>query len=144
MLELQAADLYHEPPMQENEKLALRLAFPDALIPAGIVFTEPADQDAPDGFLVFALTQRGELFTISLRRNAFVQPEYLQASTALPSDWCRSSLPSFFNLKPPHRMLAVSETELWVSLGDGALARLQRDLNTPSRSHCATFLMRVD
>lgn len=133
VLELQAADLFHDPPQKDSERLALRLTFPDALIPSGISFAEPLDDDASDAFCVFALTRRGELFTLSFRRSAFVQPDFLDTTAAVSSDWCRSSSPSVLNVKPAHRLLATSERDLWVSLVDGSIARLQRDPNTPGK-----------
>ena len=75
VLELQAVDLFHDPPQKDQERLTIRFTFPDALAPTGIAFTEPDNGKAPQSFAVTALTRRGEIFQLSLRRDAFIKPE---------------------------------------------------------------------
>lgn len=129
VLELQAVDLFHDPPQKESERLAIRFTFPDPLAPTGIAFAEPDNGKAPQSFAVMALTRRGELFQLSLRRDAFIKPDYFDMANTATAGWCRSSIPSALSLRSPHRLLVTDDKELWVALGDSSLARLQKQPN---------------
>ena len=125
VLELQAVDLQHDG-TKTDALVTLRFDFANQIRQGAIAFAEAEREGAADALVVFVPTLVGELFTITLRTEAFVKSGYLTDTGAGSPDWCKRYVPNAFTLKTPFKLLAKSETELWASMNDGSLSRLER------------------
>lgn len=130
VLELQAIDLSQEQTEKHEPLLTLRLAFPHAIRPAGVDFAEKERGANEDGFVGFVLTMTGEIVTLNLRKDLFVRAREQEDQTLEASAWCKTYSPSAFSYRTPHRFLAKSESEVWASLNDGSLLKLERQDDT--------------
>ena len=126
LLELQGVDLYEQSSATKGELLALQFTFPNPIYPSCVGIAEIHEDNASSGIVVFALTQQGELFELTLKNEAFVRPRFLETEGTGSTRWCRTFAPSGLNFRSPHRLLPASDSELWISLTDGSLARLNR------------------
>jgi hypothetical protein len=120
LLEIQCVDLTHEE-RDSEALLTLQLRFSKPLRPYGLAFSEHADRDT---LIVFALTTAGNLYTLTFVRDVFV---HVKASEGMPPDWCKVFTPPAFRISDPYRLSAVNEDQLFISLTDGGLLRLQRE-----------------
>lgn len=120
VLELQAIDLSQDRSVQGDAVLTLQLRFPRPLRPFGVAFADPDERDA---LCVFALTDAGDLYTLTIRREMFVK---VAAAEADMSEWCKVFQPSAFSFQLPYRLFAISALELVVSLHNGGMLRLMR------------------
>ncbi|KAI9661523.1 MAG: hypothetical protein M1831_003045 [Alyxoria varia] len=126
LLELQGVDLYEESSETEGELLTLRFTFPSPICVGCVAISEIHRNGPSGGVIVFALTQQGELFELTLKNEAFVRTRFLETESTGNTRWCRTFAPSGLNFRSPHRLFAASDAELWISLTDGSLARLSR------------------
>jgi len=124
LLELQCVDLTQELGEDKESIVTLRLRFENAVRPYCIAF---ADHDEKDALVVFAITTEGELYTITLNSDCFI---HLKTTETLPTDWCRVFRPGSLRLKEPFRLTSIKARELFVSLSDGSLSRLEQ------KEHC--------
>ncbi len=122
LLELQAVELSQDRAEKNEPVLTLRLGFPDDIKPTGVAFAEEDTQGDAAALVVFVLTVIGELYTLTLKKEAFVPPGALKER----SDWCKSCTPSALGYRTPVRVVARSAREVWVALGDGGMVRLER------------------
>lgn len=125
VLELQAVDLRQDGTKAEA-LLTLRFAFTNQIKKGGLAFIEGEREGTSDAFVVFVPTVAGELFTLTLRREAFIKSGCLDENGRGSLDWCRSAVPNAFTFRTPFKLLAKSETELWASLDNGSLVKLER------------------
>lgn len=123
VLELQAVELSQDRAEKHEAVLTLRLGFSDTIKPTGIAFAEDDTQDDAAALVVFVMTAIGELYTLTLKKEAFVPPGALRER----SDWYKSCTPSALGYRTPVRLVARSAREVWVALGDGGMVRLERD-----------------
>jgi DNA repair protein RAD51/nuclear pore complex protein Nup160 len=121
VLELQSVDLTQGAAEKTEALLTLRLRFPDAVRPFGVAF---GDSDEKDALVVFAITKAGELYTITLHKDIFV---HHKSSESLAPDWCKVFVPPAFRIREAFRLSVVTAHELFVSLSDGGLLRLNRN-----------------
>jgi DNA repair protein RAD51/nuclear pore complex protein Nup160 len=120
VLEIQSVDLTQGAAEKTEALLTLRLRFPDTVRPFGVAF---GDSDEKDALVVFAITTAGELYTITLHKDVFV---HHKSSEALAPDWCKVFVPPAFRIREAFRLTVVNAHELFVSLSDGGLLRLNR------------------
>ncbi|KAF2471944.1 uncharacterized protein BDR25DRAFT_284258 [Lindgomyces ingoldianus] len=119
-LEVQSTDLDQDVGHRLEANLTLLLHFSSPIRPFGIAFAEPEDRDA---LTVFAITTANELYTITLHRDFFIK---LAASDPDIEDWCKRSAPNLLGLRVPYRLVALSASELLVSLDDGGILHLTK------------------
>ncbi|KAI9708280.1 MAG: hypothetical protein M1828_003009 [Chrysothrix sp. TS-e1954] len=129
LLELQATDLAASRDESQRAALTLRFKLPNPLISRGVAFAEARDGPSDGSLVVFALTRRGELYTLSLSTQAFSDPHYLEDVQSGSAGWCRLATPSSLSYRTALRIMAKDEGEVWVSLNDGNLVRLCRPGN---------------
>lgn len=123
MLEIQVVDLTQDRHVQGEAILTLRLRFNSQIRPFGVAFADPEDKDA---LVAFVITELGELFTLTLKKEMWMDKD--RAETDSETDrWCRVFSPSVFSFRNPYRLFAISALELVVSLQDGGLLKLQRN-----------------
>jgi nuclear pore complex protein Nup160 len=121
LLEVQCVDLIEDKRHRGSDSwLTFRVSFPERIVPNGVVLADGGEKDALD---IFALAG-DSLYTITLRRDLLVRE-------TLPSDFDSTACvkkysPSNFQFRRPFRIAAVSSLELFISLQDGGLMRLQR------------------
>ncbi|KAF2092979.1 hypothetical protein NA57DRAFT_48993 [Rhizodiscina lignyota] len=133
VLELQAVDLHQDKSVPGDAVLTLLLRFPRPLRPFGVALADPDERDA---LCVFAVTDRGDLYTLTLKREMFV---HAKASEADMGDWCRVVQPSAFSFQFPYKLFALSALELVVALHNGGLLRLLRKPGDDGASWRDTF-----
>jgi hypothetical protein len=119
VLELQAVDLWQDDDTREPD-LTLRVSFSGTIRPHGVTFAERKAEGSSPHAVAFVLTTSGELFTLDLRREVFIKSE-VEVST-----WCARSSIGALSSRNPFKLFASSDDELWASLGDGSLLRLDR------------------
>ncbi|KAG8625967.1 hypothetical protein KVT40_006368 [Elsinoe batatas] len=123
VLELQCVDLIQDQRATAESLLTFRLSFASPLRPNGVAFADSRNHDALE---VFALTTSNELFTFSLRRDLLLRAS-AHSTTYFDSSAAFKSYPlSSFSFRHPHKLVALNDLELLVSLGDGSLLRLER------------------
>jgi len=120
LLELQSVDLTQNAGESSEALLTIQLKFESAILPYGLAFADPDEKDA---LVVFALTKDGELYTITLHKDVFM---HHKASDALPLDWCKVFMPPALRVRVPYRIFASHAQELFISLSDGGLLKLDR------------------
>lgn len=128
VLELQAVDLRQHGTKTEA-LLTLRFDFANQIRHGGIAFADAEREASGDALIVFVSTLAGELFTLTLRKDAFTKSDFLEKNGTRTSDWFKSCVPNAFTLKTPFRLLARSEVELWAAMNDGSLLRLERRID---------------
>jgi nuclear pore complex protein Nup160 len=119
VLSIQAADLCKQDKIPDAH-LTLRLTFPSPIRPSCIALSDCKEHDT---FSVFSLTESNHLYTLTLRPEFFRRRSTTEENVR---DWCKIYLSSAFGFKHPHRLVALGNEELVVSLHDGGLLRLNR------------------
>lgn len=120
ILSVQCLDFTRGPDDRHEATRTLQFIFPHAIRPAGVSF---ANDEKHDGLDIFVLTTSNDLYTIALR------PEFFCSSSSTEGDitsCCKTYLSASFGFRYPHRLIARSSQELFVSLYDGELLRLTR------------------
>ncbi|KAF1984672.1 hypothetical protein K402DRAFT_395364 [Aulographum hederae CBS 113979] len=133
VLELQAVDLSKDKHSKNEACLTLALRFTEPIRPFGIAFAEPEDRDA---LHVFAMTTAGELYTINVNKDFFVQSS---RSDRDAREFCKSYTPSSFSFRFPYRIVAISALELLVSMHNGSILRLDRGTGEDGSKWRETF-----
>jgi nuclear pore complex protein Nup160 len=119
-LSIQSVDLSKSSKPMLDAPLILRLIFPNAIRPAGVVLS---DSEAHEHLNVFVLASTNDLYTFTLRPDYFIRASAIEGNVSF---WCKTFLPSSFSFRYPHRLAALSPQELLVSLHDGGLLKLSR------------------
>jgi len=121
VLSVRAVDV-SRPSNSADAHLTLRLTFPHRILPGCIALSDSKDHDI---LSVFVVTDKKELYTLSLR------PDYFRRSSSTEDnveDWCKpSTIAAFYSTKVPHRLVALTADVLLVSIQDGSLVRLERN-----------------
>lgn len=133
VLELRSVDLTKSEHDKHDATLTLRLSFVHDIRTGGVVLADPEEHDLLN---VFVLTKRNELYTITLRPEAFYRVVATQRDVG---DWCKSFMPATFSISSPHRLLANGPYELFVSLHDGRLLKLTRKAGDDGTPRARTF-----
>lgn len=120
VLELRSIDLTKSEHDRHEATLTLRLAFANTIRTGAVALSDPEEHDLLN---VFVLTKGNELYTLTLRPEAFCR---VAATEGNVGEWCKSFMPASFSISSPHRMLANGPYELFISLHDGRLLRLTR------------------
>lgn len=122
VLELQSVDLTQDTGVEKATEalLTLRLRFSSPVRPYGLAFGDPDEKDA---LVIFAIAGAGELYTITLHKDVFV---HAKATESLAPEWYRVWTPPAFRIREAYRLTATTAQELFVSLSDGGLLRLDR------------------
>ena len=120
VLEIQCADLTRSANDQNEAHLTLRFEFQDSIAPNGVALSDP---DNANMLIIFVITMKKELHTLSLPTDFFRTPK---ASSGDVRQWWRSVVPSSFVIDHPHRIFANTPFELFVSFDSGRLQRLTR------------------
>ena len=128
ILELRSIDLTKSEHDRHEATLILRLVFPNAIRTGGVALSDREDHDL---LSVFVLTNRNELYTLTLRPDVFCR---VAATEGNVQEWCKSFVPATFSISKPHRLLTIGPDELWVSLHDGRLLRLTRSVGSDGDS----------
>lgn len=120
VLELRSADLDREEQEIKDAYLILRFGFPGPIHDHGVALASASDQDI---LSVFVLTKANDLYTFTLRPDAFCRP---------PNDddigrWYKVFRPASFSISAAFRLFASSAYELVIALDDGRLMRLRRE-----------------
>ena len=106
----------HEP---SDATYAVQLCFNGQLRHGGVAL---ADTDDACVINVFALTKANELYTFAIHKNIFCHASALERDTTR----FRIACPATFSISVPHRLVAISDIQLIVSLSDGRLLLLTR------------------
>jgi hypothetical protein len=120
VLSIQCVDLNKSSSTTHDPFLTLRFTFPNPIRPAGVAF---ADSEKHTSLSVFVITAANDLYTLTLPAQLFHQSSVSEGAV---DRWCKTFLPSSFSFRYPHRLVARTSEELWVSLHDGGLLRLTR------------------
>ena len=138
ILELRSIDLTKSEHDRHEATLTLRLAFASPIKNGGVVLSDWEEHDA---LTVFVLTKRNELYTLTLRPDAFCRAAATEGNV---QDWCKSFVPASFSISKPHRLIACGPQDLWISLHDGRLLRLTRKTGDDGIAYQAAFRIRAD
>lgn len=122
VLELQAVDLWQDDTQATEPLLTLYVNFPSPIRPHGVCFAERKSEGMASSAVAFVLTISGELFTLDLRKEIFTKPD---AAADGARTWCDRSSPAPLSNRSPFKLFATNADELWASLGDGSLVRLE-------------------
>ena len=122
ILELRSSDLNKSRQEPREAFITLRLHFPTPLKQNCIAIAESSEEDC---LALFALTKACELYTFNLRKEHFCS---IAASNEDLSNVCKGSKPATFSISSPHTLLAASSLQLVVSLSDGRLLLLKRNV----------------
>ena len=132
LLELQSVDLTQDAGEKSEALLTIHIKFDNPVRPYGIAFADPDEKDA---LVVFIITMAGELFTITLHKDVFM---HLKATESLPIDWCKVYYPPAMRVREPYRLTAINANELFVSLSDGGLLKLDRKADEDGMAYLNT------
>lgn len=143
VLEIQCVDLTKGGIEHHEYNVTLRLDFKEEILPSGVALADLEDHEV---LSVFVITASKQLYTLTLRPEFFRRTEAIDENI---SDWCKSCVPAPLTFSHPHRLHASSPLELFISLDNGSLLRLNRkssdDGNTelsfspgPLRTKCAS------
>ncbi|KAH0562114.1 hypothetical protein GP486_003190 [Trichoglossum hirsutum] len=119
-LSIQSVDLSKSAKSTAEASIILRLAFPNAIRPAGVVLSDSKEHEHSN---VFVLTSSDGLYTFTLRPEFFTRASSIEANVSF---WCKVFLPSSFSFRYPHRLAALNPRELLISLHDGGVLKLSR------------------
>lgn len=122
LLEVQCVDLVLDQKHSKAESwLTFHINFPAPIIPGGVALADVQEKDALD---IFVLTTSNELYTITLRRELLVRdtvpPDFD------PSTCVKRIAPGQLSYKRSYRLFAVSNSDLFITLHDGSMVRLER------------------
>ncbi|KAK7969785.1 nucleoporin [Apiospora saccharicola] len=109
--------------------VVLNLRFPHPIRPSCLAFSDPKDHDV---LTVFVVDRTNHLYTITLRPDHFRKPSASEAGLA---DSCKIYTSSGFSFKHPHRLLAVNDDLLVVTVHDGGNIRLDRNKAHDASNH---------
>lgn len=137
VLELQCVDLVRSTRLaagQSSSEVTFRITLPSPIVRNGVALADAEEKDALD---IFVITAANDLYTFTFKR------DILTRDTA-PADFdAASSFKKFssssFSFRHPYRLVAASSLELFVSLHDGGLMRLDRQPNESGASWRETF-----
>lgn len=104
-----------------DANLTLDLRFPQPIRPSCVAFADPRDHDV---LTVFVMDQTNHLYTITLRPDHFRKRSMADGGLA---DACKIYTSSGFSFKHPHRLVAVNDDLLIVTVHDGGNIRLDRN-----------------
>ena len=121
ILELQSVDLSKGELETKEATNTIRLVFPAAIRHNGVALADAVEQDI---LHLFVLTKSHDLYTFTLRPDAFCRPP--AASDDDIDRWSTTFKPASLTISPPHRLFVCGPNELMVALGDGRLMRLTR------------------
>ncbi|KAI9784527.1 MAG: hypothetical protein M1816_000793 [Peltula sp. TS41687] len=120
ILSIRCLDFTRHPDDEHDSTRILKFVFPHPIRPAGVSFADDEERESLD---IFVLTTTNDLYTITLR------PESFHLSSSNERDilaYCKTFLSASFGFRFPHRLIARSSQELFISLYDGELLRLTR------------------
>jgi hypothetical protein len=120
LLEVQSVDLAQDVGERDEASLTVQLRLPAAARAHAVAFADP---DEIDALAVFVVTVAGELYSVLLHRDMFV---HLKASEAPPPDWCAVFAPPALRIKEPFKLMAHGANQLFLSLSDGGILKLDR------------------
>jgi nuclear pore complex protein Nup160 len=119
---------------QSTSDLTIHITLPSPIIKNGIAF---ADSEEKEALNIFVITAANELYTFTLKRDLLTRSsasaEYDVSSTF------KKFTSSSFSFRQPYRLVAASSLELFVSLHDGGLVRLDRQPNDGGSHWRETF-----
>ncbi|EME87569.1 uncharacterized protein MYCFIDRAFT_212937 [Pseudocercospora fijiensis CIRAD86] len=133
LLELRCVDIVHDRHSKSECWLTYKISFQDKILPNGVVLADSTSKDELDIFILSG----DDLFTIAL-------PKHLLVRETAPTDFDSTTAfkkfsPATFHGQRPYRIIAVSNLELFVSLQDGSLMRLEREPNQNGGDWRVTF-----
>jgi hypothetical protein len=128
LLEVQSVDLAQDVGERDEASLTVQLRLPAAARPHAVAFADP---DEIDALAVFVVTVAGELYSVLLHRDMFV---HLKASKAPPPDWCAVFAPPALRIKEPFKLMAHGAHQLFLSLSDGGILKLDRKTGSDGQS----------
>ncbi|MCJ1356609.1 MAG: hypothetical protein MMC33_006604 [Icmadophila ericetorum] len=120
VLELRSADLDKEEHEIKEASLILQFGFPGPIHNHGVALASTTEQDI---LSVFVLTKSNDLYTFTLRPDAFCQ----RPSEDDIGRWYKIFKPASFTISSAFRVFACSTHELIITLDDGRLMRLRRN-----------------
>lgn len=124
VLEIQCVDLAQSKRLEFVEGLlTFSVSFAQPIRANGVAFADPEHVDALE---VFVLTTGNELFTVTLSKGVLVRKEVPGSSEFETGSCWKVCRPASFSFKQPYKLVATSSLELFISLHDGGLLRLDR------------------
>lgn len=137
LLELQCVDLAQSKRNTAESVLTYALEFSHPIRSNGVAFADPAHVDALE---VFVLTTSNELFTFTLSKGLLLKKEVPDPNEFETGSAWKLFKPSSFSFKQPYKLVAASSLELFISLHDGGLLRLDRKAGENGKS-CAIITL---
>lgn len=123
LLEIQCVDLVQDRNATQESVLTYALSFANPIRPNGITFADPEQHDALD---IFVLTTSNELYTFTLSKGLLLKDSLPQSGEFDAGSCYKCYKPTSFSFKHPYKLVATSSLELFISLHDGGLLRLDR------------------
>ncbi|RDA90038.1 hypothetical protein CP533_4926 [Ophiocordyceps camponoti-saundersi (nom. inval.)] len=119
-LSIRVADIFKRD-KTPDAPLVLHFAFDQPIQPGCVAFTDPQEHDS---LCIFVLDEASQLFTFTLRPDMFRRRAAVDASL---SELCKVQSPTGLTFKTPHRLVAVTENLLLVTVNDGGMIRFDRN-----------------
>ncbi|KAL1306833.1 hypothetical protein AAFC00_005489 [Neodothiora populina] len=136
LLEIQSVDLAQSKQNTQESVLTFALSFANPIRLNGIAFADPEQHDALE---VFVLTTSNELFTFTLSKGVLLRDSVPTSEEFDTSTCWKMYKPTSFSFKNPYKLVATSSLELFISLHDGSLLRLDRKAGDSGSSWRETF-----
>ncbi|KAF1826427.1 uncharacterized protein K489DRAFT_376838 [Dissoconium aciculare CBS 342.82] len=137
VLEVQCVDLVRPTNIsaeQSAPELTINIILSSPIIKNGVAF---ADAEEKEALNIFVITAANQLYTFTLKRDLLTRSSSTADFDA--SSTFKKFTSSSFSFRQPYRLVAASSLELFVSLHDGGLVRLDRQPNEGGSHWRETF-----
>ncbi|THY10375.1 hypothetical protein D6D01_09295 [Aureobasidium pullulans] len=125
LLHIQSVDLVQARRNTQESVITFALSFSNPIRPNGVAFADAVERDALE---VFVLTTNNELFTFTLRKDLLLRGSLPSATEFDPASCYKVYQSPSFSFRTPYKLVAESAVQLLVSLSDGGLLRLTRNI----------------
>jgi WD40 repeat protein len=125
LLHIQSVDLIQARRNTQESVITFALSFSNPIRSNGVAFADAVDRDALE---VFVLTTSNELFTFTLRKDLLLRGSLPSPTDFDPTTCYKLHQSPSFSFRSPYKLVALSSMHLLVSLSDGGLLRLTRNL----------------
>jgi WD40 repeat protein/tetratricopeptide (TPR) repeat protein len=125
LLHIQSVDLIQARRNTQESVITFALSFSSPIRHNGVAFADAVERDALE---VFVLTTSGELFTFTLRKDLLLRGSLPSPAEFDPTSCFKVHQSPSFSFRVPYKLVALSSMDLLVSLGDGGLLRLSRNV----------------
>ncbi|KAI5245957.1 hypothetical protein E4T42_06584 [Aureobasidium subglaciale] len=125
LLHIQSVDLIQARRNTQESVITFALSFSNPIRSNGVAFADAVERDALE---VFVLTTANELFTFTLRKDLLLRGSLPSATDFDPASCFKLYQSPSFSFRIPYKLVALSSMDLLVSLSDGGLLRLSRNV----------------